>query len=1037
MIINRVALQRQSTVLLALVMIIMVGVFSYLSLPRESFPEINIPYVFVTTSYEGVSATDMETLITMPIERKLKGLDNVKNIRSTSNEGLSTVAIQFSTSADIEKALQEVKDKVDLAKNDLPQDLPRSPSVMEVNFSDIPVVRVILSGPFSLQRLKSIADDMKTKLEAIPGVLEARLTGGLDREIYVEFDMDRTAAYNVPFSSLIAAVQRSNVNMPGGSMDIGDFNYILRIPEEFKHPAEIFSIVAFAREGKPIYLRDVATVKDGYRNPLTRSRLDGQNSVNLDIQKRTGENIVQISDAVRETVEEMKLSLPPSLEINLTSDQADEVRLMISELENNILSGLILVLIIIFLFIGGRSAIFVALAIPYSMFITFGLLTAMDVSLNMVVLFALILSLGMLVDNAIVIVENIYRHIQEGKSRSEAAAAATDEVAWPVITSTLTTLGAFVPLLFWQHIMGQFIRFLPITLIMALSSSLIVALVINPVLSARYQRVKIKKANPGKNNKNKEPLIKRFYLVLLKFSLNHRLTIILISFLILVGTVTSFFTFGKGMEFFPGIESRRAHIYLKSPEGTNLNATDRLTVQVEEMVTGYEDIRHYITNVGSGGGNIFSAGGGSGTHISNIVLEFKDYHERSRPSSETVNEIRTKLKSKIKGAEVRVEEESMGPPTGAAVNLEITGADFAVLGDLAAKIRQEIENIPGLVDLKDDFVKGKPEIRINVDKEKAAILGLDTYTIAYTIKGAIQGVQVGNYREGKDEYPIIARLPDKDRRSIESLKRLTISGLTGQPVPLTSVAEISLTSGYGAINRLNQRRVITISGNVSGRLANAVNADIEERLADFDWPKGYSYAATGEMMEMKEVQSFLSKAFLAAVAIIFIILVTQFNSLATPMIIITSVLLSFIGVFAGLLLTNRPFNMMMTGVGMISLAGVVVNNAIVLIAYYKQLMAQGLSSREALEKAGLTRFRPVMLTAITTILGLLPMATGISINFRERALEVGGEMSQMWNHMAIAVIFGLTVATLMTLIVVPVLCSLTDSFESRFRRASV
>jgi len=298
-IINRVALQRQSTVLLALVMIIMVGVFSYLSLPRESFPEINIPYVFVPTSYEGVSATDIETLITMPIERKLKGLDNVKNIRSTSNEGISTVAIQFSTSADIEKALQEVKDKVDLAKNDLPQDLPRSPNVMEMNFSDIPVVRVILSGPFSLQRLKSIADDMKTKLEAIPGVLEARLTGGLDREIYVEFDMDRTTAYNVPFSSLIAAVQRSNVNMPGGSMDIGDFNYTLRIPEEFKHPAEIFSIVAFAREGKPIYLRDLATVNDGYRNPLTRSRLDGQNSVNLDIQKRTGENIVQISDAVR------------------------------------------------------------------------------------------------------------------------------------------------------------------------------------------------------------------------------------------------------------------------------------------------------------------------------------------------------------------------------------------------------------------------------------------------------------------------------------------------------------------------------------------------------------------------------------------------------------------------------------------------------------------------------------------------------------------------------------------------------------------
>lgn len=377
----------------------------------------------------------------------------------------------------------------------------------------------------------------------------------------------------------------------------------------------------------------------------------------------------------------------------------------------------------------------------------------------------------------------------------------------------------------------------------------------------------------------------------------------------------------------------------------------------------------------------------------------------------------------------------MGPPTGAAVNLEITGPDFTTLGEVSAKIRKEIENIPGLVDLKDNFVKGKPEIQINVDKEKAAMLGLDTYTIAFTIKGAIQGVQVGNYREGNDEYPIIARLPDKDRRSIESLKRITISGPTGQPVPLTSVAEISLTSGYGAINRLDQRRVITISGSVSGRLANDVNADIQKRLAGFNWPPGYSYTATGEMMEMREVQSFLSKAFLAAVAIIFIILVTQFNSLVTPMIIITSVLLSFIGVFAGLLIIDKPFNMMMTGVGMISLAGVVVNNAIVLIDYYKQLMAQGLSSREALEKAGLTRFRPVMLTAITTILGLLPMATGISINFRKLAIEVGGEMSQMWAPMAIAVIFGLTVATLMTLIIVPTLCSLANSFQNRFGKS--
>ncbi|MDH3826143.1 MAG: efflux RND transporter permease subunit [Desulfobacterales bacterium] len=1029
MILNRMALKRQVTVLALLVIIVVAGLYSYSTLPRESFPDITIPYVFVTTTYEGVAPADMEELITIPIERKLKGIDDVEEIRSTSAEGISTVAIKFLPKVDLDDALQKVRDKVDQAEGDLPADLQDDPVIKEVNFSDMPVIRVVLSGPFSLRRLQNLAEDIQDRLESISGVLEARLTGGLEREIHVEFDLDRVRAYNVPFSSIVGSLTNSNVNMPGGSMDIGEGKYLVRVPEDFQHPSEIFSIVAFVRDGKPVYLRDLATIKDAFKDPLTRSRINREKSVTIGVLKRSGENIVRVTDEVKRVVNDMRPELPQTLQIDLTADQSNDVRLMVSDLENNIISGLILVLAVIFFFIGGQSAIFVALAIPYSMFITFSLLTGFNVTLNMVVLFSLILALGMLVDNGIVIVENIYRHMQQGESRQEAAAIGTDQVAWPVITSTLTTLGAFSPMLFWPGIMGEFMGYLPMTLIMALSASLFVALVINPVLSARYQKIKTNK--PAKKRASREPLIKQFYLVLLKWSLRHRWLVISSAVILLIAATLAFVFFGKGTEFFPDTEPRRAYVNIKMPEGTNLDTSDQLVARIENVVSEYEDIRYVIANIGAIGGDPFSQGG-TGTHISRVVLDFKDLHDRSRPSSEIVNEVRQRILKTIHGAEVQVEKEEEGPPTGPPINIEIFGEDILMLGELAARARKIIKDIPGLVDLKDNFVKGKPEIRVRVDKEKSALMGLDTYTIAYTVKSAINGVKAGVYREGKDEYDIIARLPERDRQSIKSLKRITVSGPQGEPIPLTSLAAVKLGSGIGAIMRLDQKRVVTVSGDVSGRLANDVIKDIDARLSQqIDWPKGYSFQFTGEQEEQAKAQAFLGKAFFACIALILLILLTQFNSLVTPLIILASVVLSLIGVFLGLLITGTAFGIIMTGIGVISLAGVVVNNAIVLIDYINQQLAKGLSSTEALLRAGAVRFRPVMLTAITTILGLLPMATGISFDFGKMAFDIGGESSQWWGPMAVAVIFGLGFATLLTLILVPVLCSLAHGFRKR------
>ena len=1029
MIVNRIALKRQPTILTLLIIIVIAGAYSYLTLPRESFPDITIPYVFVTTTYEGVSPSDMEELVTIPIERKLKGIADVEEIRSTSAEGISTVAVKFLPSVDIDDALQKVRDRVDQAKNDLPADLKDDPVIKEVNFSDLPVIRVVLSGDFSLRRLQRFAEDLKDKIESIQGVLDAPISGGLEREIHVEFDLDRVGAYNVPFSSLISAVTRSNVNMPGGSMDIGEGKYLVRVPEDFKHPSEIFSIVAFVRDGKPVYLRDLAVITDSHKDPLTRTRINGKTSVTIAVQKRSGENIVRVTDEVKKAVEEMRPLLPPSLGIDLTADMSNDVRLMVADLENNILSGLLLVLAVIFVFIGGQSAVFIALAIPYSMFITFILLMGSGITMNMVVLFSLILALGMLVDNGIVIVENIYRHMQEGEGRLEAATAATDEVAWPVITSTLTTLGAFFPMIFWPGIMGEFMKYLPITLIMALSASLFVALAINPVLSARYQRVTIET-----KRSRKDGLIIRTYLSFLMWALNHRLILVLSAFALLLASVASYGAFGRGTEFFPETEPRRAYITVKAPEGTNLDASDAIVAQVEKTAAQYEDIHYIIANVGAVGGDPFSQGG-TGTHINRVVIDFKDFHEREKPSSEIVDELRARLLKEIRGAEVQVEKEKEGPPTGPPVNLEISGKDIVVLGELAQRARKIIEQIPGIVDLKDNFVRGKPEITVRIDKEKAALFNLDTLTIATTVKSAINGAKVGVFREGKDEYDIIAKLPEKDRRSLESIKRLTISGPAGEPVPITSVADIGVSSGLGAIMRLDQKRVVTVSANVSGRLANDAIRDIEKRLVEqVEWPRGYSFRFTGEQREQEKAQAFLIKAFAATLFLIAIILITQFNSVATPLIILTSVLLSLIGVFLGLLVTDTAFGIIMTGIGVISLAGVVVNNAIVLIDYSNQLRDKGLSYRESLIKAGLVRFRPVMLTAITTILGLLPMAAGVSVDFRKLTLEVGSESSQWWGPMAVAVIFGLGVATLLTLVIVPVLCSLADDMRGRFKR---
>ena len=1026
MLISDASIDRRSTVFAVMLIILITGIYSYLVLPRESTPDITIPVVLVVTPYEGVSSSDIESLITRPIERKLKGLKDVEKMRSVSAEGSSMITIEFIPDVDIDNALQWVRDKVDQAKGDLPKDLENDPSILEINISEFPVLMVSVSGPVDETVLKKVGEELEDRIEQINGVLDVVLTGGREREIRVEFDPDRLFAYRISLSEVIRAIQQENVNIPGGSIDIGQGKYLLRIPGEFSSPEQIDNLVLTERDGRIIYFKDVARIVDAFEDRVSMARLNGKKSVTLAIKKRTGANIIEVADQVFAFLSAAENEVPAGVELSVTLNQSKDIRRMVSELENNIISGLILVVSVLFLFLGLRNSVFVALAIPFSMLLSFAVLQLLGITLNMVVLFSLILALGMLVDNAIVIVENIYRHMQEGKSAIQAAKVATDEVAWPVISSTLTTLCAFFPMTFWPGIMGEFMKYLPITLIVTLTASLFVALVINPTLCGHFMSL-------GKNAglAEREPAkIIRFYQKMLEFALRHRLLVILASFFLLIGIIATYAVLGHGVELFPDIEPNRAFVEIKAPEGTNLEASNELAGQVETFAAGEGDIRFVISEVGTSGN---SEGGGESvqSNLSRISLDFVERHDRHEDSRLVLDRLRAAV-APIAGAEFKVEKQEEGPPTGPPVSVEISGENIHVLEELVTAAKQKIKDVNGLVDLKDDFAKAKPEIRITVDREKASLLNLSTAEISEMVKAAISGTKLGVYREGADEYDIIARMPEYRRKSISDIRNLLIPSLDGSPVPLSTIADIKISTGFGSIRHIDQNRVVTVTADTFGRNSNEVLQEVQQRLATLKLPSGYRVYYSGEQEEQQKAENFLAKAFIGAILLIMLVLITQFNSVLQTVIVMTSVLLSLTGVFLGLMITVTPFGIIMTGIGVISLAGVVVNNAIVLIDYINQLVREGMELNSALVRAGVVRFRPVLLTAGTTILGLLPMAVGVSFDFKSFAWEIGGESADWWGPMAVAVIFGLTFATLLTLVVVPVLYSLCESMRGKF-----
>ncbi len=1027
MLMTDIALKYRSTMFLLMLMIIIFGSLSYSSLPRESEPDVELPFIIVNTIYAGASPEDIETLITIPMEKQLKGLKGVEEVIASSSESISTISIEFQSGMDINTALQLVKDKVDLAERDLPSDLEEDPFVVEASMSDFPIMTIAISGKNIPQAdLKKIADRIEDEIEGVRGVLEVNQSGGPAREILVEFNYIRLQAYKISIDQIGQAIRTENIDIPGGSIDIGKGKYLLTIPGTYENINEMKNIIIAVRENKPVYLKDIATVTDSFEDQDTYARIDGISAIALSVKKRPGDNVIEIAADIKEILQTSKDRLPPVVSFDIIVDRSDEILLMVYELENTLLTGLILVILVLFLFLGVRNSIFTAFAIPFSMMITFIILYLMNITLSMVVLFALIIALGMLVDNAIVIVENAYRHMQNGMNSVDAAKAAANEVGWPLIGATATNIVAYVPMLFWPGIVGDFMSFIPITMIVTLTASFFVALLFNPVICATFMKV-----GKGKIRSDEDEdfgRFMRFYIKTVHFALNHRLKFILFTIGTVVLPITIFIASPLTLEFFPQSDPQTVYFNVEAPQGTNAKTTSDFVEIIENMVDNETEVRSVLGEIGGAVGSTsgsFSGAGSSSTHLGRVSLKFHDFADREESSTSVRNRIRDKLKV-FPGVLITSETPEMGPPTGKPISIEVSGEDIDILKDLSMKIQDEIADINGLLDLTDDLVLTKPEIRIDVDREKAALLGLSTQAIAASVRNSMYGLLAGTYREGSDDYDIKVKLPKSERQSIEDVRNMRISTSNGSYVPLSSVANVYLSAGYGTITRNNFKRAVSITGENREDVSSIdILNEIKLRLADYDLPLGYDINFTGETQDQEEAVKFLSLAFILVVFLILIVLLLEFNSVPQVMIILVTVLLSLGGVFWGLLITQTNFGIIMSGIAIISLAGVVVNNGIIMIDFTNKLLDRGYTIRNAVVHAGAVRFRPVMLTAITAILSLLPMSIGYGLDIRILSIVNGAEMSQWWGSMANAVIFGLGFSTMLTLVAVPILYSFT------------
>ncbi len=1111
--------ENRTTVYIFTFIIALAGFMVYNNLPKEQFPDIKIPQIYINTIYFGTAPADIENTINKPIEKQLKSLNGVKRVKSNALQDVSVILVEFVPTVRVEDALQRVRDAIDKSKTDLPQNLDAGPTAQDVNFSEFPIMNVNMAGDFSLKQLKEFAEDLQDGIEALPEITRVDILGALNREIQINVDLPRMQASGLSFYDIQAALQGENINISGGELNVYGVRRTLRVKGEYTDVNEMANMRIRSATGAVIRLGDVAEVTDSFEEQQDFARLDGKSVITLNVIKRSGENLVDASDKIQEVIDEYKENrFPEALDIKITADQSVQTRADIHDLINTVILGFIFVVCVLMFFMGVRDAIFVAMAVPLSALVAFVLMPIIgpifgtDFTLNTIVLFAFLLGIGLVVDDAIVVIENTHRLFNQHKDWTiqQAVKAAAGEVFVPVLSGTLTTIAPFVPLLFWVGIVGEFMKFMPLTLIITLGASLFVAYVMNPVFAVSFMgRHAEEKANYDFSfGSIKRPIIilavgavlgylidrgigNFFIFILLLFLFNHYILTprILLPFQerllpalkngygrlirwLLVGWrpiwaiagmvvlfILTFFVLAIAkpeVVFFPSGDPDYVYVYNKMPVGTDAAVTDSLTRIIEQRVFDVlekEDamgiVNSVIANVGKNAGDPYNPDRSATPHKSKVTVAFVYGTERGGKSTEVIlNKIREAVIN-IPGTEISVEREAVGPPTGKPISIEITGDEFDVLQKLEKDVLKLIEQsgIEGIDQLRSDLVTNKPEIVIDIDREKAQREGISSQQIAMAIRTSLFGLEISKFRDDKDEYPIMLRLKKDDRENIEKLlslnivyRDMTMGGALRQ-VPITSVADIKYSTTFSQINRKDQRRIVTLGSDVvPGYNANVIVGQINQLISTMDIPNGYTISMGGEQEEQAESMAFLGTAFLGAVLLIYLILATQFNSVVKPFIIFFTILLSLIGVFLGFVIFDKEFSVIMSGVGMIALAGIVVKNGILLIEFIDELRDRGVPMREAVIEGGAIRLTPVLLTASAAVLGLIPLAFGITIDFvglfRDLSpdLIIGGPSAVFWNILAWTIIFGLTFSTVLTLVLVPCMYYVNERIRDKWFR---
>ena len=1089
------AIDNKTSTFVIAIFIVVLGIMSYISIPKEQIPEIVIPTILVTSPYPGTSPSDMENLVTRPIEKQIKGLTGVKKISSNSVQDFSMVVVEFYTNVDVAVAKQRVKDAVDKAKSDLPNDLPRQPDVMDIDFSEFPIMYINISGDYDLVKLKKFAKDAQDKIEGLKEITRVDIVGALDREIHIDVDMYKMQAANLTFRDIESAIAYENMTITGGDIITYGMRRDIRIVGQFVDPEQIKNIVVISTNGSKSYIKDIAEVKDDFAEQASFARLDKKNVITLNVIKKSGQNLLDASDKIKTIIADLeKSTYPPDLKVTLTGEQARFTRNTLDELNNTIIIGFILVTIVLMFFMGFNNAFFVGLSVPLSMFVAYMVMPGLGFTMNMMVMFGFIFALGIVVDDAIVVIENTHRVHRTEPNIINAAKHAAGEVFLPILSGTLTTLAPFFPLAFWPGIIGKFMYFLPVTLIITLFASLFVAYIINPVFAVTFMkheydekenkikskqliissvillaigmifyaagnfglgnfmifclilnvlyRTLIKSAIIAFQNNLWPWIMKQYERTLNYFLRNHRpawLLGIIIALLIFTFFIVG--VFKPQVLLFPNNDPNTVNVFLKLPIGTDQKVTDSLTKIVEKRiysVLGNNNpiVESVVTNVALGAGsNIFDRS--SSSNLGKVSVNFVEYKYRKGDLTTTdyMNKIHNAVVG-IPGVELTVEKNRMGPPTGKPVNIEISAENLEDLVHETDRYKRYLDSIhvPGVQELTSDFLNNKPEIVIDIDRERANREGISTGQIAMEVRTAVFGKEISKYKEGEDEYPIQLRYNLSQRTNIDKILDLKITfrdmamgGIVRQ-IPLSAVAKIQYTNTYGGIKRLQLKRVITLSSEVTtGHSASEVVANLGKVTEKFKPKEGVEIKYTGEKEDQIETMSFLMKAMLISIGLIFFILISQFNSMFQTILILSEVLLSLIGVLLGIVIFNMSISIIMTGLGIVALGGIVVRNGILIIEFTNSSLQNGMSLKDSVLQGGLVRTKPVILTATATMLGLVPLAVGLNIDFITMFTELnphihfGGDNVMFWGPLSWTIIFGLSFSTFLTLVFVPVM----------------